>query len=119
MSKKQQSRSGIVKWMLLGAALVGLLFYLRAPSRKFPESGPESCNGYSDSDRDYHLWITDGKEDSKAEGIVVEITPRWKVAHPEWRLRFLQALAQQRSRVRVTGWILWDEEHGNEVEHSR
>jgi hypothetical protein len=83
------------------------------------ESGPESCNGYIDSLRDYHIWIGDSSTAGKASSLVVEVTPRWKAIHPEWRLQYFNALARQHAKVRVTGWLMWDEEHANEIDHSR
>jgi hypothetical protein len=83
------------------------------------ESGPESCNGYIDSLRDYHIWIGDSASANKSSSLVVEVTPRWKEVYPEWRLRTFTALARQHARVRVTGWLMWDEEHASEIEHSR
>jgi len=83
------------------------------------ESGPESCNGYSDSLRDFHIWICDYPTDSKANGVIVEMTPRWKSLHPKWRLHILEKLADEHAKVRVSGWLMWDEEHPDEVGKSR
>ncbi len=95
-----------------GVRITGYLIHAK-------ESGPESCNGYSDSLRDYHIWISDVPTNDKADGIIVEITPRWKLVHPEWRLHAIERLAQQHAHVRVTGWLMWDEEHPDEVGKSR
>jgi hypothetical protein len=100
----EQERSGI--------RVTGYLVYAK-------ESEPESCNGKSDSLRDYHIWISDAPTQDKSMGAIVEVTPRFKVIHPEWRLHYFKRLAEQHARVRVTGWLMWDEEHPNEVGHSR
>ena len=85
------------------------------------ESGPESCNCRRDDLRDWHMWIGSEKatsfEDAKQKrrrSIVVEPTPRWQ-DRKGWRLRQLQALARQSARVRVYGWLLWDQEHPEET----
>ncbi len=96
----------------IGARLTGYLIYAK-------ESGPESCNGHSDSLRDYHIWIGATADADKDHSVIVEMTPRWKSIHPEWRLRFLESLAREHAKVRVEGWLLWDEEHANEVDKSR
>jgi hypothetical protein len=83
------------------------------------QSGIESSNGYIDSLRDYHLWIADKPTAERRTTMVAEITPRWKIVHPEWRLRMFKRLADQKAKVRVTGWLLWDQEHGSEVDKSR
>lgn len=89
-------------------------FLLRAK-----QSGIESANGYIDSLRDYHLWIADKPTAEKRTTVVAEITPRWKVVHPEWRLRTFKRLSDQKAKVRVTGWLLWDQAHGSEIDRSR
>ncbi len=83
------------------------------------ESGPESCNGYSDSLRDFHIWIAQNPTDWKPDALIVEMTPRWKSVHPEWQLRTLEGLAHDHAEVRVSGWLMWDEEHPEEVGKSR
>lgn len=83
------------------------------------QSGIESANGYIDSLRDYHLWIGDGPNALKNTTIIAEVTPRWKTVYPEWRLRTFRKLAEQKAKVRITGWLLWDQEHASEVAKSR
>ena len=95
-----------------GIRLTGYLVHAK-------ESGPESCNGYSDSLRDYHIWVSDQPTDDKSQGVIVEMTPRFKAIHPEWRLHMIERLADEHARVRVTGWLMWDEEHPDEVGKSR
>ncbi len=96
----------------LGVRLTGYVLHAK-------ESGVESCNGYSDTLRDFHIWIADAPTDDKGSAVIVEMTPRWKSVHPEWQLRELDRLARDRAMVRVTGWLLWDEEHPDEVGKSR
>jgi hypothetical protein len=83
------------------------------------QSGIESANGYIDSLRDYHLWIGDGPNALRNTTVIAEVTPRWKIVYPEWRLRTFRRLAEQKARVRVSGWLLWDQEHASEVAKSR
>jgi len=83
------------------------------------QTGPESCNGKNDSLRDFHIWIGTSPDNAKPSGLIVEMIPYYKELHPEWRLRYLQALCERHSKVRVSGWVLWDEEHPEEVGKSR
>ena len=83
------------------------------------ESGPESCNGHSEVYRDFHIWIGSSPNSAKSESIIVEMTPFWKEQYPEWTLRRLESLTSSHPKVKVTGWILWDEEHADEVGKSR
>jgi len=96
----------------IGARLTGYLIAVK-------QSGVESCNGYIDSLRDFHIWIGESPESQKPQSVIVEMTPRWKEVHPEWRLRYLERLVEAHAQVRVSGWIMWDEEHASEVDKSR
>ncbi len=95
-----------------GVQLVGYLAHAK-------ESGSEACNGKSDTYHDFHIWITEFPGQNKNKGIVVEATPFWKEQFPGWQLHTFEKLADQNAKVRVSGWILWDEEHGDEVGKSR
>jgi hypothetical protein len=83
------------------------------------ESGAEACNGKSDTYHDYHIWITESPGEDKSQGIIVEAIPYWKEQFPAWKLETFEKLASENAKVRVTGWLLWDEEHGDEVGKSR
>jgi hypothetical protein len=50
---------------------------------------------------------------------VVEVTPRWQEVNPNWNLPTFRALAKIGAKVRITGWLLWDQDHGSEVGRSR
>ncbi len=80
------------------------------------EEGPESANCHGDG-RDFHLYLTAGPRDDKAASIIIEITPRQHA--PAWTLAALRRLVKQHTEVRVTGWLLYDQEHGSEVGKSR
>ncbi len=83
------------------------------------ESGAEACNGKSDIYHDFHIWLTESPGEDKRNGIVVEAIPYWKEQFPSWQLSTFEQLASENAKVRVSGWILWDEEHGDEVGKSR
>lgn len=83
--------------------------------------GPEACNCGSSADVDSHLWIAT-KPSRAAKGtasMVVEISPRELGDHQGWRHDTLVALARKGARVRISGWVTWDQEHGSEVGKSR
>ena len=83
------------------------------------ESGQEACNGHSETYRDFHIWIGSSANAAKSESIIVELTPFWQEQFPEWTIRRLESRVSSHPKVRVTGWILWDEEHADEVGKSR
>ena len=95
-----------------GVQVVGYLAHAK-------ESGAEACNGKSDVYHDFHIWITALPGEDKRNGIVVEAIPFWKEQFPSWQLKAFENLASNNAKVRVSGWILWDEEHGDEVGKSR
>ena len=83
------------------------------------ESGSEACNGKSEIYHDFHIWITETPGEDKSQGIIIEAIPYWKEQFPSWKLETFEKLANEHAKVRVSGWVLWDEEHGDEVGKSR
>ncbi len=109
-----EARASVADWEAKGFRVEGRLIAIR-------RQGPEACNCGSATDVDRHLWIAlRPSADAKAnESMVVEISPRTLGGHPGWDLNALIDLAKQGTRVRVSGWVTWDEEHGDEVGKSR
>jgi hypothetical protein len=67
-------------------------------------AGPESCNCFSKTQRDWHLLISgDAGEKRPTRCVVVEITPREPLAVPS-----------AGSHVRVRGWFFLDSHHKGE-----
>lgn len=102
----------VVQYEQLGVRVEGILVAAK-------QSGVESCNGGNDLYRDDHLWLGTAPSDAKRDAIVVEVTPFWNERHPEWSVKTLVNLARRHARIRVSGWILWDQEHADEVGKSR
>ena len=86
---------------------------------KAKESGSEACNGKSDALHDFHIWITESPGENKNQGIIIEATPYWKEQFPAWTLQAFEKLALNNAKVRILGWLLWDDEHADEVGKSR
>lgn len=86
---------------------------------KVKESDTETANGRSEVYHDFHLWITESPDQNKNKSIIVEAIPYWKEYFPQWQLHTFQKIVTAHSKVRVTGWIFWDQEHGSEVGKSR
>lgn len=79
--------------------------------------GIESTNCHDAAARDIHMWLADAPDADKAHAMVIEVTPR---QHPAaWTLAALEAIAKTRRHVRITGWLLYDQEHPSEVRKSR
>jgi hypothetical protein len=92
-------------------------FLANAPSNPKHE-GPESCNCHSDTDKDYHVWIVEDASDTRAKAVVVEISPRMLKTHADWPKALRDAKANG-SRVRVSGWRTWDQEHPDQIGKTR
>ena len=81
--------------------------------------GPETTNGHRKELRDAHLWIVDAQEQTRAQAVVAEVTPRGLSSNRSWRLRCLKRLADRGARVRLTGWLMRDPEHPDQLGKTR
>ena len=97
------------------------------------EEGKESCNcGASAPSRvDWHCWLTKsapemvkdvhhGVEttgDELGSAVVCETTPRVRAMdkHMHWNLQEFENFVRQKKRVRLTGWIMFDQIHSDQL----
>jgi hypothetical protein len=99
-------RTKAMEYESQGATVEGYIVGVR-------HEGPEACNcGASSGLRDYHLWLAPNATDPPGSAVVVEISPRLLDAHPGWDSKSLGKLKRQKVKVRISGWLLWDEKHG-------
>lgn len=83
------------------------------------QEGKEATNCDLPSLNDYHLWLVDSAADSKSKSSVVEITPRWRASNPGWKLSVLTRLVNQGAKFRITGWLMFDQDHPEQVGKTR
>lgn len=85
------------------------------------QEGPESpnCHGADADFRDWHLWLSATPGRDRTRSVVVETTPVVRANHPEWTLEAIRALARDSARVRVSGWLMLDPEHPDQVGKTR
>jgi hypothetical protein len=85
------------------------------------EEGPESCNchGADHEFRDFHVWLTKLPAEDRSSSIVVEITPRVRFKHPAWTTVALGRIARADQKVRISGWLMLDPEHPDQVGKTR
>jgi hypothetical protein len=83
--------------------------------------GPESpnCHGADNEFRDFHIWLTRTANEDRKGSIVVETTPPVRANHPNWRTDLLGQIARKDQRVRISGWLLLDPEHPDQVGKTR
>lgn len=91
--------------------------YLAGYRLEIPE--PPNCYSNVPQRKDFHLWLSQHAHERNAESIVVELTPRVRVAHPGWTAERLSALQVRQVPVRVRGWLLLDQMHPERVERNR
>jgi hypothetical protein len=85
------------------------------------EEGPESpnCHGADHEFRDFHVWLTKTPDGDRSQSIVVEVTPRVRVKHPNWTTGELGKIARDNDRVRISGWLMLDPEHPDQIGKTR
>ena len=83
--------------------------------------GPEStnCHGAESKFRDWHLWLASSPGKDRRRSIVVETTPVIRARHPEWKLGKIRQLVHDSTLVRVSGWLMLDPEHPDQLHKSR
>jgi hypothetical protein len=107
-------RALVMRYEGLPIALEGYLVGVK-------ESGPESCNchGAAFEFRDHHLWLAPSADDDRTRAVVVETTPRVRAKHPHWDTQTLNTVAKTRQHVRISGWLMFDPEHPDQVGKTR
>jgi hypothetical protein len=81
--------------------------------------GTESTNcQFSDGKyRDFHVWLTPTAGDDRSKSIVVEVAPRVRSQRSGWTDDALFGLKGQ--KVRISGWLLMDQEHPEQIGQTR
>ena len=85
------------------------------------QEGTESpnCHGDDPKYRDFHIWLVQKPTDDRSKSIVVEITPRVRAHHLNWRTDVLGQIVRRDQRVRISGWLMLDPEHPDQVGKTR
>jgi hypothetical protein len=79
--------------------------------------GTESTNCHDTTNRDYHIWLAANANDDRSQAVVVEVTPRVQALRPGWQGTRLSGLVG--AQVRISGWLLFDQEHPDQVGQTR
>ncbi len=83
------------------------------------KQGPETTNCRSVQDVDYHIWLADDPNKGRESSIVVETTPRVRAVHPQWTITSINNIVKNHQRVRISGWVMMDPEHPDQVGKTR
>jgi hypothetical protein len=81
--------------------------------------GPEACNCHSASDRDFHFWLVDAQGTDRSQSVVSEVTPRARAAHTGWTIETIWSLVSNQTQVRISGWLMMDPAHPDQVGQTR
>jgi hypothetical protein len=79
--------------------------------------GTESTNCHSTDFRDYHTWVAPDPSDDRSASIVAEVTPRMQAIRSGWDSDSLAGLVGK--QVRISGWLLMDQEHPEQIGQTR
>jgi hypothetical protein len=84
-------------------------------------SNTESCNcaWKGESATDWHIALVEHPGDGEKTSIVVEPTPRIKKHHPKWKPKNLTPWLNNDLPVRISGWLLFDPQHTNDLKKYR
>jgi len=85
------------------------------------EEGPESCNchGADHEFHDFHIWLTQSAGEDRTRSVVIEANPHGRDQHPAWAAARLREIVRNQQRVRISGWLLLDPEHPDQVGKTR
>lgn len=79
--------------------------------------GTESPNCHALDARDFHVWLVPNQGDPRSKSMVVEVTPRVRDQRSGWTDSALASLTGQ--QVRISGWLLMDQEHPEQLGQTR
>jgi hypothetical protein len=84
------------------------------------KEGKEACNCSSTEFVDHHLWLAPTPSASRMQAMVVEVSPRVWPNHPHWDdASTFRQIINAKNKVRVTGWLTWDQEHQEQIGKTR
>ena len=113
------------EWRWLDATAVaryeGMPFVVEGYVAGASQSGPEStnCHGADASFRDWHIWLATSPGRDRRRALVAEATPVVRAAHPRWSLSAIRRLGRDSTLVRVSGWLMLDPEHPEQLRKTR
>jgi len=101
------------RWESVGASVEGRLM-------KVKREGPEACNCHSRTNLELHLWFVSEMNSKPSDAIIAVISPRVSfIKHPTWNLENLLRVVRQAMKVRIGGWLMWNQTHPEQVGISR
>ena len=88
-----------------------------------PQSGGKgegtNCHLSASSDTDTHMALVDDVGEAEKTSVVIEFTPRFLKAHPNWNRKVLSPWLNSDDPVRISGWLMLDPDHRNHLKRFR
>jgi len=90
--------------------------YLSHPSKSEVDGSGEStnCHFHNEEDVDWHIYLQENAADGIDRALIVETTPRVR-QQLSWNLTLLQTYVGSGKPVRISGFLMLDPEHQNQV----
>ena len=73
-----------------------------------------NCHLLQADETDWHMYLTKQAHRSIAGAIIVETTPRTRPLH-HWQKSQLDHLVNTTTKVRISGWLMYDFQHAGEI----
>lgn len=83
----------------------------------YKHEGTESTNCHSTDYRDFHVWFGLSATAPRSQSMVIEITPRVRDQRAGWTDSAIASIKGQ--HVRIRGWLLFDQEHPEQLNQTR
>lgn len=108
-------RALAAKWESVAVMVEGYLIHLPVREKQ------EACNCASLQYVDHHMWLAPTATAARTRAMVVEISPRAWPAHSSWQnaTAYLKPVVDNKEKVRITGWLTYDQEHHEQVGKTR
>ncbi|MDP9266932.1 MAG: SH3 domain-containing protein [Acidobacteriota bacterium] len=78
-----------------------------------------NCHMNRPLETDTHLALVKEAGDAEKSSIVIEFTPRFLKAHPNWNKKALSNWINSDNPVRISGWLMFDPDHRNHLKRFR
>jgi hypothetical protein len=107
-------KAAVARYEGIPIAVEGYLFGAKEQERE-----STNCGSDDHAMHDFHIWQTQSPGQDRTHSIVVEATPRLRAQHPGWTIKMLEQVAKDRQEVRISGWLMLDPEHPDQVNKTR
>ncbi|MDP9266869.1 MAG: SH3 domain-containing protein [Acidobacteriota bacterium] len=78
-----------------------------------------NCHMNQATETDTHLALVKEAGDAEKGSVVIEFTPRFLKAHPNWNKKALANWINTENPVRISGWLMFDPDHRNHLKRFR